>query len=148
MVPLRGLFVRKAVVREHPLFGAIIFTPGRGWERKDFDFWGFRGVQLMIDAGPDGPNPAQEAAFRRLHDRQAQLLPQCLAEVASRRAETERPLGEAFLSTLSIPALGPDGPAATGDLWTIWFDYQGEEHWMYGVQSSDDWRTIAGFAED
>jgi hypothetical protein len=148
MVPLRDRFVRKTLVREHPLFGAISFTPGHGWERTDFTFWGFRGVQLLIDAGPDGPTTAQGTAFRRLHDQQAQLLPQCLAEVASRRAETERPPGDAFLSTLSIPALGSDGPALTGDLWTIWFDYEGEEHWMYGVQSSDDWRTFAGFAED
>jgi hypothetical protein len=91
---------------------------------------------------------AQEVAFRLLRDHQARLLPECFAEVASKRVETERPAGNAILSALSIPALGANGPAGTGELWTIWFDYEDEEHCGYGVQSSDGWRTLEGFAED
>jgi hypothetical protein len=144
----RDLFAPKAPITEHPLFGPIAFTTGRGWERKDFEFWGFRDLHLMIDAGADGPTSEQENAFQRLRERRVELLPKCLDAVALRRAETERPSGAAVVSAISIPAMDTRGPGKTGQRWTIWFDYEDEEHWSYGVQSDDNWRTLWGFAED
>lgn len=145
---IMSLWKSQPLVMDHPLFGKIEFRRGHGWQRAEFEFWGFSGVQLLLDADEKGPTRAQETAFLRLRDGEAELRPRCLAAIAVQRAETERPPGPASVSTLSIPALDGHGPGSPGQLWTIWFEYEGEEHWSYGVQSVDDWCTITGFAED
>jgi hypothetical protein len=145
---LQTLFARKAIVREHAIFGSITYSEGRGWRRDNFSFWGFQAVLLLIDAGPDGPTPEQEAAFLWLRNQQVEVLPRCLVEVESQRSQTMGAAEGLSLSGLSIPSLGTAGPARTGQLWTIWFDYDAEDHWSYGVQSDDAWRTIQGYAED
>jgi hypothetical protein len=143
---LRRHRVTRAV--DHPVFGRLEFTPSRGWSSKEFSFWGFTHVQLLVDASEAGPTEEQEQAFRRLAERQSALLPGLLAAVAEQRERTKRPPGVPAVRTLSVPALGSASPARTGSLWTIWFDSPGEEHWGYGVQSTDDWRTFSAFAED
>jgi hypothetical protein len=102
----------------------------------------------MIDAPDTGPTPHQEDAFRTLIDGADVLLPRLLAAVASKREETQRPPGRAYPRAISVPALDSRGPGGTGGLWTIWFDYENEAYWSYGVQSNDDWTTVSAFAED
>jgi hypothetical protein len=144
------LFHRRRVTRvvDHPAFGRLEFAPTLGWSNQAFSFWGFTPVQLLIDASENGPTKEQEEAFRRLVDRQEALLPRLLAAVAEQRADTVRPQGVPVVRTLSVPALGASGPARTGSLWTMWFEYPAEEIWGYGVQSQDDWVTLHAFAED
>ena len=141
-------FTAPPLNQEHPIFGAITYTAGKGWESEGLELWGFHDVYLMIDAEADGPTPLQEAAFVRLRDSRDTLLPRCLALVDEERARTAGAPGVAFVTAVSVPALGGSGLGQTGDLWTLWFDYEGEEHWSFGVQSTNDWRTLAGFAED
>lgn len=143
-------FRRSRVTRvlDHPVFGRLEFTPSLGWSNNRFTFYGFTPVTLLIDGSDSGPSREQEEAVRRLTEKEAALLPGLLAAVAEKRAETERSPGAPAVSTLSVPALASHGPARTGSLWTIWFEYPDEEHWSYGVQSDDDWLTFRAFAED
>lgn len=132
---------------EHPLFGALHYSKHDGWENVDFSLWGFDGVQLLIDGGPEGPSPVQEEAFRRFDAARADLLPRCLAAVDEVRAGFEVAKAEFKVSGLTIPLLEANGEPHDR-LWTLWFDLEGDEHFMYGVQSDDEWATIVAFADD
>jgi len=35
-----------------------------------------------------------------------------------------------------------------GHLWTLWFDLSGDDHFMYGIQTDDNWQTLTAFADD
>ena len=132
---------------EHPLFGALRFSRHDGWENPGFTLWSFEGVQLLIDAGPEGPSPTQEEAFRRFESTRADLLPRCVAAVDEVRASFEATGGEFRVSGLTIPALA-GGSEAHDRLWTLWLDLERDDHFMYGVQTDDDWETIVAFADD
>lgn len=132
---------------EHPLFGALRYSKQDGWENPDFSLWGFGGVQLLIDGGPDGPTETQEAAFRRFEASRAELLPRCVAAVDEVRASFEVPEGEFRVSGLTIPSL-TDGGEPHETLWTLWLDLAGDDHFMYGVQTDDDWASMVAFADD
>lgn len=132
---------------EHAVFGTLQYSKHDGWENADFSLWGFDGVQLLIDGGPEGPSPVQEEAFQRFHAARADLLPRCLAAVDEVRAGFEVAKAEFKVTGLTIPSLAADGEPHDR-LWTLWFDLEGDEHFMYGVQSDDDWATIVGFADD
>ena len=132
---------------EHVLFGTLRYSRHDGWENPDFDLWGFGDVQLLIDGGPEGPTDEQSAAFRRFEAARDDLLPRCVAAVDEVRASFEVPEAEFRVSGLTIPALtGGDEPGER--LWTLWLDLAGDEHFMYGVQTEDDWATIVAFADD
>lgn len=134
-------------VVEHPLFGALHYSKHDGWENADFSLWGFDGVQLLIDGGPEGPSPVQEEAFKRFEAARESLLPRCLAAVDEVRAGLEVAKAEFKVSGLTIPSLAADGEPHDR-LCTLWFDLEGDEHFMYGVQSDDDWTTVVAFADD
>lgn len=147
VMALLGRLFRKggSPPREHPLFGTLRYSKHDGWENEDFSLWDFKGIQLLIDAGTDGPSPRQEEAFRRFEAGRGELLPRCLRALDSVRESFEVPEGEFRVTGLSIPSLGP---GRGGDLWTLWFDLEGDDHFMYGVQSDNDWETLAAFADD
>ena len=144
---LRSLFGRGAPERvsDHPLFGRIAFSRRDGWVNPAFELWGYTGVDLLVDAPPEGPTRAQEEAFVRFRDARPALLARCLDAVAAVRRGMDEPEGEFLVTGLSIPSLTD---AQGGTLWTLWFDCVGDEHYWYGVQSDDDWRTVVGFADD
>lgn len=102
----------------------------------------------MIDAPAAGPTGIQEDAFRRFLERRDDLLPRIMTVIAKKRQETSGLAGNPGARAISVPSLGSGGPAGTGNLWTIWFDYEAEDHWSYGVQTDDDWVSVRGFAED
>ena len=132
---------------DHALFGTLRYSKHDGWENPDFSLWGFGGVQLLIDGGPEGPTGVQEAAFRRFEASRTELLPRSVAAVDEVRASFEVPSGEFKVSGLTIPAL-TDGGEPHERLWTLWLDLEGDDHFMYGVQTDDDWATIVAFADD
>lgn len=132
---------------EHPLFGGLSYSKTDGWQNPDFTLWGFDSVELLVDGGPDGPTDAQEAAFRRFEAARADLLPRCVAAVDEVRAAFKVPEGRFRVSGLTIPAL-TDGGKEHERLWTLWLDLEGDDHYMYGVQTDDDWATIGAFADD
>lgn len=132
---------------EHPVFGALRYSRHDGWENADFSLWGFSGVQLLIDGGPDGPTEVQEVAFRRFEASRSELLPRCVAAVDEVRAGFEVPEGKFRVSGLTIPPLTSGGEPHE-KLWTLWLDLEGDDHFMYGVQTDDEWATVVAFADD
>src|SRR5262245_42302377 len=144
---LRPLFGRREHVppMDHPSFGRISFSRHDAWNNPAFELWGYSNVDLLIDAPPTGPSRAQEEAFSRFRDSRPALLPRCLEAVAGVRSEMSLPVGEFTVTGLSIPSLTD---TRGGKLWTLWFDCRGDEQFWYGVQSDDDWQTLAGFADD
>lgn len=131
---------------DHPLFGHLVYLERDGcWQNEDFHLWGASGIDLWLDGEPDGPTAAQESAFRRFRDAGEDLLPRCLEALAGLRREMGLPDGRFTIRGLKIPALDDSDD---GGLWTLWLDCVGDDHFWYGVQSDDDWRTIAPFAED
>ena len=130
---------------DHPLFGRISFSRHDAWQNPAFALWGYLNVDLLIDAPPTGPTRVQEEAFIRFRESRSTLLPKCLDAVAAVRGAMTMPKGEFLVTGLSIPPLTD---SRGGKLWTLWFDCVGDEHFWYGVQSEDDWKTLLGFADD
>ena len=117
---LGRLFRRARAPRlDHPLFGALVWQRVDGWTNPAFAFWGFDGVELLIDADAAGPTEAQCAAFRRFETRATELWPRVLAEVERVRAELGSAAGHFRASGLTIPSLCAE---RAGSLWTLWLD--------------------------
>ena len=130
---------------QHPLFGELRYSRSDGWINDRFELWGFKGIELLIAAGVDGPSPQQEAAFREFVEQRETLLPGCIAEVDRVRADMGVAPSTFVIRGLTIPSLaGGRAPF----LWTLWFDLTGDDHFMYGVQTDDAWKTLIGFADD
>jgi hypothetical protein len=144
---LRSLFKRRTPPRflDHPSFGRISYSRHDAWRNRAFELWEYSNVDLLIDAPFAGPSSAQEEAFLRFRASRSTLLPRCLDAVAAVRRAMPLPAGELVVTGLSIPSLAD---VRGGKLWTLWFDCVGDEHFFYGVQSEDDWQTLAGFADD
>src|SRR5262245_26830680 len=115
------------VTLEHPLFGRLQYSKHDGWQNDSFALWGSNGVELLIEADLNGPTRKQEDAFVAMRDAQNELLARCLAEVEKVRKEIGVPEGCFRISGLSIPSL-QDEPH--GRLWTLWFDLEGDDHYM------------------
>jgi hypothetical protein len=148
------LFGRRipAIELDHPVFGHLVFSTHDGWQNKHFTLWGVPDVDLLLDAGVTGPTAEQEAAFTRFRDAKETLLPRCLNAVMQMRHEMGR-IGEVVgsdpsgfkITGLTVPPLDD---SRAGRLWTLWLDCDGDDHFWYGIQTEDDWRTILPFADD
>jgi len=136
---------RRELVIEDEVFGTLRFSRGDGWQNGAFTLWDEPGVDLLIQAGPEGPSPRQRDAFVRFRDARTALLGRCLAAVDDVRRDMRAREGTFRISGLTIPSF-EDGRRPP--LWTLWFDLEGDDHFMYGVQSDDEWRTLVGFADD
>jgi hypothetical protein len=141
-----SLFRRRPPLRlQHTQFGEITFSTSDGWINKEFELWGFKGIELLLDAREVGPSPEQERAFRHFERQRDVLLPRCLAEVDKVREELGVASSSFVISGLTIPSLSVK---PNGQLWTMWFDLAGDDHFMYGLQTDDEWSTLTGFADD
>jgi hypothetical protein len=60
-------------------------------------------------------------------------------EIASRRF---------VISGVTIPSFPSFQPVRNGHLWTLWFDLSGDDHFVYGIQTDDNWQTLTAFADD
>lgn len=130
---------------DHPVFGRLQFLNRDGWQNRAFAFWGFEPVDVVITAGREGPSMLQADQFLRLRDSHAQMWPRCVAALEAVRASLRVAPARFRVTGVSVPSLGPE---RAGNLWTIWVDLEGDDHFMYGVQSQDGWRTLAAFADD
>src|SRR5262245_60740336 len=140
------MFRRKPPLRlSHPLFGDIRYSKTDGWINDAFTLWGFAGIELLIRATENGPTRIQEEAFINFRDQELHLLPRCLAEVDKVRHELEIASSRFVISGITIPSLRSE---RNGHLWTLWFDLAGDDHFMYGIQTDDDWQTLTAFADD
>ena len=144
---LRRLFKPKAPLPTlvHPQFGELHFRKHDGFMNPFFELWGSGPFELLVDAPEPGPSESQEEAFRRFERARESLLPRCIAKLDTLRSGMQLPRTTFQLAGLTIPSLDS---SAQGRLWTLWFEAQGEDHFMYGIQSDDDWDSFAAFADD
>jgi hypothetical protein len=112
-----------------------------GWMHDDMEFWGFREVAITVDADEAGLRPHQVAEYRRLAGAKDELLPRLLEALRSQETES----ATFVLVGIHIPRL--DGTKA-GELARFWFDRTGDDHYMYGVESSDRWLTMQAHRDD
>jgi hypothetical protein len=129
---------------EHPLFGTIVYSKHDGWINKSFTAFGYSGIELQIVAGADGPTTKQVEAFTNLIAK-PNVLSECMKRLASERAEMSLPEGTFVLSGITLPSYRSE---PQGNLWTLWFDCPEDDHFMFGVQSDDEWETLHPFADD
>jgi len=129
----------------HAVLGELYPGIKGGFENPDFELWGHSPVQLLIDAPQSGPTAEQVDAFRRFCAARDSILDRSIGQMNDLRREMELPPATFAIATLSIPSLGDE---ASGKLWTLWFDAEGDDHYLYGVQTEDDWQTLHAFADD
>jgi len=129
----------------HAIFGEIVYSRHDGWTNNNFKLWGFEGVALQVDAGLEGPDPAQEQAFESLEKRREHILPRCLEALEQVRSDFGVPQSDFVVTGLSIPSFQESRGSGQ---WTLWFDLIGDDHFMYGIQTDDDWKTLDAFADD
>jgi hypothetical protein len=153
-LPFAGIFLIVAAVRrtrkspltmEHSIFGTLTFSPHDGWMNPSFTAFGYTGIDLLIDAGPDGPTERQVTAFADLSIKQTSILRDALIRLQELRDEMELPPGTFRLSGITLPSYKDE---SQGMLWTLWFDCPEDDHFMFGVQSDDEWQTLHPFADD
>lgn len=130
---------------EHPVFGKITYSRHDGWMNPSFSAFGYDGIDLLIDGGVDGPTSQQIDAFKSFAGRHSSILVQATAGLQEIRAGMGEALGTFVLSGITIPSYKPE---ANGTLWTLWFDCPEDDHYIYGVQSDDEWQTLHPFADD
>jgi hypothetical protein len=135
---------KPAAVVEHPIFGKITYSKHDGWINTSFSAFGYSGIDLLIDAGPEGPTSEQMDAFANLAAKHDSILSESVIGLQSMRAEMSLRLGTFVLSGITIPSYKPE---LQGRLWTLWFDCPEDDHFMFGVQSDDEWRTLHPFAD-
>ena len=144
---LRRLFKSNAppLTLLHSEFGQLQFSKHDGFINPSFQLWGYGPFQLIVDARKSGPSEAQGAAFRRFESARESLLPRCVAKLDALRVEMQLPPATFTVAGLTIPPLDS---SPQGRLWTLWFDARGDDHFMYGIQSDDDWDSLCAFADD
>jgi hypothetical protein len=130
---------------QHQLFGNLTFSRHDGWINPSFSVFGYSGIELLIDAGPEGPNSDQVEAFNNLSRKHEMILSESVKRLQKTRGEMQLPPGTFVLSGITIPSYGAE---SHGKLWTLWFDCPEDEHFMFGVQSDDEWQTLHPFADD
>ena len=143
---LRELFKNQSPPTvDHADFGRLVFDARQQcWSRLDFQMWGYAGLQLVIDAPDSGPTARQVAEYRRISQAGDQLHYRCLAALQTVVPDSTGP-PQFMLSGLSIPRL--DG-SEVGELWNLWFDREGDGHYLFGVQTTDRWLTLEPYVGD
>lgn len=127
---------------EHTVFGTLTFTPPDTWENRAFEF-GVDRIQLLIQAGRDGPDESHVTRFREFEERYHDLAPRIYDAINTYRQATDQSRGSYTLSTVYLP-----DPSRLDDLSArLWFDDPAEEIIWFGVEIYG-WERIVPFAED
>ena len=136
-------FFRKRSPTRHtddPDFGPIGETKNGSWTGDGFRLWGYDSIQVMIDAGPDGPSAEQRSFIRSLRA-DTGMRARIEQAVAIHAARTARQKGSVRVSSVYLPQ------SPLRQTWRIWFDMEGEEHYSYGAEI-EGWNRIVPFTED
>lgn len=142
-----ALFLRRRAARSAPQAWLLGNTPLfyderlRTWQHSGIEFWGLPQVEISITASDAGPSPEQVAEFGRLSRSKDLLLPRMLGALRTQEAEP----AEFVLVGLHIPRLDHT-PA--GELGRFWFDRLGDDHFLYGVETTDRWQTLRSYRDD
>ena len=124
-----------------PDFGAIQESKSGSWEGVEFRLWGYGSIQVMIDAGTEGPSREQRSFVRALRSDREESRTRIEQSVTAHSKQTAREVGPLHLSSIYIPK------SPLRDKWRVWFDMEGEEHHWYGAEV-EGWQRIVPFAED
>ena len=127
-----------------PVFGSITYSKADGWSNDHFQGLGDHEAQLLIDAGSAGPSQKQRDAFRALVSREDNRLERAKGAVLKLRGEMNLPASDPWVSGVTIPTLGPE---PRGSLWTVWYDSEQDDVFMFGIQTQD-WVEFSAFADD
>jgi hypothetical protein len=125
---------------EDPDFGRITEGKSKSWEGNGLQLWGCTSIQVMIDAGPEGPSAEQRSFLRSLRtDEEIRVrIEQAIAMYAK---ETTNRMGTLRLSSIYFPQ------SPLGKTWKLWFDMEGEDIYWYGAEVEGSQRIVP-FAED
>lgn len=135
-----GLFGKRKRSLEDPDFGPIVEAKGDPWSGDAFELWGQNSVQVMVNAGPEGPSEGQRSFVRALRadTGMKERLEKAVAEHAN---ATTSSLGPLRISSIYLPR------DPQQEVWRVWFDMGGEEHYSYGAEI-DQTSRIVPFSED
>jgi len=122
-------------------FGPIKEGKRGQWEGQHFQLWGYSSVQVLIDAGPDGPSMEHRSFVRSLQLEHAGIRSRIEEAVSLHARQTSQQPGPLKMSSIYLPQKPSE------QTWRVWYDLVGEEHFWYGAEISG-WQEIAPFTED
>jgi hypothetical protein len=126
---------------DDPDFGRITEGKAGSWEGDAFQLWGRVSIQVMIDAGADGPSEEQRSFVRLLRSDHEGIRARIEEAVGAHTKETASQTGILVISSIYLRK------SPLQQLWKVWFDMEGEEHYWYGAEIQG-WDRIVPFTED
>ena len=130
---LLGKNTRRAI--DDPDFGRIEEREAGSWEGQAFQLWGHSSIQVLIDAGPGGPSAEQRSFLEALRPDPQGIRAKIEAAKTSARS------GSFKMTSIFIPA------APSSQMWRVWYDMEGEDHYWYGAEIVG-WDRVIAFTED
>lgn len=132
---------RNKHVLDDPEFGRIVEEKPGSWHGNGFHLWGYSSLQVIIDAGAEGPSPEQRAFLQNLRLDRAGIRAQIEQAVLQHAKETTPQAGPLKLSSIYFPKTSSE------QMWRVWYDMEGEDHYWYGAEIQG-WDHIVPFTED
>jgi hypothetical protein len=126
---------------DDPDFGHIEEAKSGRWKGDEFQLWGFSSIQVMIDGGQEGPSPQQRDFVHSLRSDHEGIRSRIEQSLVRHAKGTSRQTGPFALSSIYIPKAPP------AQMWRVWYDLQGEEHYSYGAEIRG-WHRVVPFTED
>lgn len=136
---LLGKNTRRAI--DDPDFGRIEEREAGSWEGQAFQLWGHFPIQVLIDAGPGGPSAEQRSFLEALRLDPQGIRAKIEAAVSLEAGKTSARSGSLKMTSVFIPA------APSRQMWRVWYDMEGEDHYSYGAEIVG-WDRVIAFTED
>jgi len=121
-------------------FGRLTEETPRSWLGNAFQLWGSASIQIMIDAGKEGPSADQRSFVRSLRTNE-EVRARIEQTVAKQARDTTRKSAALHLTSIYFP------PSPSTQVWRLWFDMEGEEDYSFGAEI-EGLNRIIPFAED
>lgn len=113
-----------------------------GWEGNNLSLWDSSEVQLLIDAGNEGPSDDQRRFLQSLRD-QGSGIRERIEQAVTKHVNETSPIRPVVLRLTSIYIPRVETPFT----WRVWYNLDGEENCSYGAEITDG-EEIVPFAED
>lgn len=126
---------------EDPDFGPIEERGTDSWEGQSLEIWGYSSIQIMIDAGPEGPSSEQRSFFQTLRSNREDIRARIESAVTREAAKTTPRRGPLKLTSIFLP----NSPER--QTWRVWYEIEGEDRYWYGAEIAKG-QNIVPFTED
>ena len=135
---------KKVKILDDPDFGTLSQWKPGCWKNPQFEIWGYRDVQLLLDSTIDGLTEIQRTVYRELLASD-KIMERIEEAIRDRIANTPglRP-GKPSVIKLTSLFLPPDPHQET---WRVWYDLEGEESYCFGAEIKPT-KEIVVFVED